>query len=402
MTTLAPPLRPRPRYAPVRHLGPHWYATVMGTAIVGTAGTAPAPGLTWIPGFRAACGAVWALAFALLLAVGTARALHWIRLRDRALAELRDPAVAPFQGCAAMALVAVGGGALTAGRELLGPAAVALGTVLWTAGTALGLLVAVGIPYLMVARRLVAGQPGAGTGAGGSAGAGTGGSAGTGAGAGPGPGASPVWLLPVVAPMVSAASGPLLAQRLPAGQPREALLLFCCALFGLSLLATLLMLPLIFGRLVSGEPLPLPSTPTLFLVLGPLGQSTTAAAAFAGAAPGVPGARELAVAYGVPVTGFALMWLALASAVVVRSLRRGLGFSMTWWAFTFPVGTCVTGTAGLARLTGLPALGWLAAGLYALLLAAWATAAVRTVRGLAGGGLLAAPREPRPATARTR
>lgn len=47
--------------------------------------------------------------------------------------------------------------------------------------------------------------------------------------------ASPVWLLPVVAPMVSAAPGPLLVPELPEGQWREAPLLACCATFGLSL-----------------------------------------------------------------------------------------------------------------------------------------------------------------------
>jgi tellurite resistance protein TehA-like permease len=79
---------------------------------------------------------------------------------------------------------------------------------------------------------------------------------------------------------------------------------------------------------------------------------------------------------------------------------------LAWWAFTFPVGTCVTGAEGLARHTGLVALDALAIALYALLLAAWATAAARTVRGLVSAELLAGPRRapaaPRPATARTR
>ena len=61
---------------------------------------------------------------------------------------------------------------------------------------------------------------------------------------------------------------------------------------------------------------------------------------------------------------------------------------------------------GLARHTGLVALDALAVALYALLLAAWATAAARTVRGLVSAELLAGPRRapaaPRPETARTR
>ena len=60
---------------------------------------------------------------------------------------------------------------------------------------------------------------------------------------------------------------------------------------------------------------------------------------------------------------------------MVRAVRAGMRFAMTWWAFTFPVDTCVTGAASLSRHTGLHAFSWLAAGLYAVLVAAWLTAA---------------------------
>ncbi|QGV81519.1 TDT family transporter [Streptomyces ficellus] len=363
------PTAPVYRAPAVRHLGPNWYATVMGTAIVANAG-ASLP--VAVPGLRTACAAVWTLSLLMLLTLLAARSAHWWHHRDQARAHLLDPAVAPFYGCLAMALVSVGGGAVIVGRDVIGPdAAVAVDAVLYVAGTVVGLAVAVAVPYLMVVHHRV-------------------------------DAASPVWLLPVVSPMVSAALGPLLVPHLPPGQWRWTLLVACYGMFGLSLLATLVMLPLVFGRLMTGGPLPLALTPTLFLVLGPLGQSTTAANQFADAAPpGLPHAAGLAVLYGVPVMGFALLWLALAGAMVLRARRRGMGFGMAWWAFTFPVGTCVTGAEGLARHTGLDGLRWLAVALYVLLLVAWLTAAVRTARGLAGGVLLAAPPAPRPVTART-
>ncbi|MFV0136986.1 TDT family transporter [Streptomyces sp. HMX87] len=385
MVTAAQPLprvAVRPVRAPaVRHLGPNWYACVMGTSVVATAGAALPPR---VPGLRTACTTVWAFSLVLLVAVLAARALHWRHHRDQARAHLLDPAAAPFYGCPAMALSAVGGGTLTVGRDWLGlPTAVGLGAVLFTAGTAIGLAAAVAVPYLMAVRHRV--EPAQ---------------------------AGPVWLLPLVAPMVSAAVGPLLVPHLPAGQPRQTLLVACVALFGMSLLAVLAMLPLVFARLVTGGPLPLALTPSLFLVLGPLGQSTTAVGQFADVAPGVVpasydrGFGVLAVLYGVPVMGFALLWLCLATAHVVRARRHGMRFSMTWWSFTFPVGTCVTGAESLARHTGLVVYEGLAAALYAVLVAAWTVAAVRTGRGLVSGALLAAPRPapaaPRPATARTR
>ncbi|MFE7319063.1 TDT family transporter [Streptomyces sp. NPDC057555] len=355
----------------VRQLGPNWYAAVMGTAIVANAGaTLP---LT-APGLRTAYQMVWALSALMLLTLLTARAVHWARHHDQARRHLLDPAVAPFYGCLAMALLAVGGGTLAVGRDVLGePAAVAADTVLWSAGTLIGLVAAAGIPYLMVARHTI-----------------------------PEGSASPVWLLPLVAPMVSAALGPALVPHLPPGQPRETLLLACYAMFGMSLLMTLAVLPLVLGRLFHHGPLPLALTPTLFLVLGPLGQSTTAVNNLADAAPGVVppsyahAMSAFAVLYGVPILGFALLWLALAAALVLRAARHGMGFAMTWWGFTFPVGTCVTGAAGLARHTGLAAFDWLTVALFAVLVTAVAVAGTRTAHGLATGRLLAPPR---PATA---
>lgn len=383
MVTVAQPLSVTPvhRAPRVRHLGPNWYASVMGTAILGSAGVAlPVRG----PGWRDLFEAAWALSLIMLVALLAARTLHWTHHRDQARADLLNPAMAPFYGCLSMALLSVGGGALTAGRALIGTeTAVALDTVLFTTGTAVGLAAAVTVPYLMAVRQRAELSQ-----------------------------ATPVWLLPLVAPMVSAALGPLLVPHLPPGEPRETLLLACFALFGLSLLATLLMLPLVFARLVTSGPLPLALTPTLFLVLGPLGQSTTAVGRIADTAPGVVpapydrGLGVLAVLYGVPVMGFALLWLALATAHVVRARRRGMGFAMTWWAFTFPLGTCVTGAAALARHTGLAVYDGLAVGLYAVLAVAWSAAAAGTVRGLLSGELPAAPppapAAPRSGTGRTR
>lgn len=354
----------------VRHLGPNWYAAVMGTAIVANAGAVlPLD----VPGLGVAYRVVWALSALMLLTLLAARAVHWARHGDQARRHLLDPAVAPFYGCLAMALLAVGGGTLAVGREVIGePAAVAADAALWVLGTLVGLTCAVAVPYLMVTRHRI--EPSS---------------------------ASPVWLLPLVAPMVSAALGPALVPYLPAGQWRAALLFACYALFGMSLLATLLVLPLVVSRLIHHGPLPLALTPTLFLVLGPLGQSTTALANLAHAAPGAVDASAahamgaFAVLYGVPVMGFALLWLALATAMVVRAVRNGMGFAMTWWGFTFPLGTCVTGAAGLARSTGLAAFDALAVGLFVLLVAAVAVAGTRTAVGLARGNL---PAPPQPAT----
>ncbi|MGW2509743.1 TDT family transporter [Streptomyces scopuliridis] len=360
----------------LRQLGPNWYAAVMGTAIVASAGAALPQR---IPGLRAGCTVVWALSAVMLAVVATARAAHWLRHRDQARLHLLDPAVAPFYGCLPMALLSVGGATLAVGRDVLGErTAVVVDAVLFGTGTVIGLVVTVSILYLMLVQHRL----------------------------GPAD-ASPAWVLTVIPLMVASAVGPALVPHLPAGQARETLLFGCYAMFGLSLFATLTLLPLIFGRLMLHDLLPLALTPTVFIVLGPLGQSTTAVGQLADVAPtAVDGSyahalRAFAVVYGVPVMGFALLWLALSTALVVRALRRGMPFSMTWWAFTFPIGTCVTATEGLARHTGLTAFQWPAVGLFVLLVLVWAVVWAGTLRGVFSGALPAGPGEARPEAVRT-
>ncbi|MCM1970510.1 hypothetical protein [Streptomyces sp. G1] len=71
-----------------RHLGPNWFASVMGTGIVANA-AASLP--LRFPGMRAAATVVWAGAALLLLALCAAWAVHWARHRDNARAHGAHP-----------------------------------------------------------------------------------------------------------------------------------------------------------------------------------------------------------------------------------------------------------------------------------------------------------------------
>jgi tellurite resistance protein TehA-like permease len=97
--------------------------------------------------------------------------------------------------------------------------------------------------------------------------------------------------------------------------------------------------------------------------------------------------QAFGVVYGVPVWGFALLWGAIAGAITVRTAREHLPFSLTWWSFTFPVGTCVLGTSELALHTGSNLFRVAAVLFYLGLVAAWIAVALRTARGSLRGAL---------------
>lgn len=85
------------------------------------------------------------------------------------------------------------------------------------------------------------------------------------------------WLMPVVPPMVSAATGALLIPHVASAQGWLTLLLACYAMFGISLFASVIIITQIWSRLVTYKPGPAVMVPTMWIVLGPLGQSVTAA-----------------------------------------------------------------------------------------------------------------------------
>ena len=358
-----------------RDLGPNWYASIMGTGIVAiAAATLPFR----VPGLHVFALVVWALAAAALVALTAAWAVHWTRHTDRARAHANNPVMAPFWGAPAMALMTVGTGTLLLGRDWIGlGAAIDADWVLWGLGTALGLVTATWIPFLMMTRHEI--KP---------------------------DGAFGGWLMPIVPPMVSAANGALLIPYAPAGQARETLLLGCYAMFGISLFMSVIIITLLWGRLITYKTLPAVMVPTSWIVLGPLGQSVTATGNLAKVAglTGMPGpypagANVFALLYGVPTWGFAMAWLVIAAFITLRAIRKGMPFALTWWSFTFPVGTCVTGTIALASRTDLDMFRYAAAGLFLLLLAAWLIVAVRTLHGSLRGRLFLPAPAPQPVPA---
>lgn len=350
----------------VGYLGPNWFASIMGTGIVANAAaTLPVQ----IPGLHGFALGVWVADALLLLVLVSAVVAHWLHHPTVARGHVYNPQMAQFYGAPPMALLTVGAGAVLVGKNLIGlQAAVDLDWVLWVGGTLGGLYTAVFIPYLLFTQHNVEADAAFGG-----------------------------WLMPVVPPMVSAATGALLIPHIPEGAGRATLLYACYSMFGLALVASIIIITLIWSRLahygISGTS----RVPTLWIVLGPLGQSITAAgllgtnASLAVGREVANGMNVMAILYGVPVWGFAVLWITLATMLTIRTARRKLPFALTWWSFTFPVGTFVTGTTGLAVHTALPAFRWAAVVAYCCLLAAWGLVAVRTAHGSLRGELFRAP-----------
>lgn len=353
----------------LHHHGPAWFTCVMGTAAVAIAAALlPVDGAA----LDALAVGAWGLAFVLLALFGAAAAVAWRRGHRSLRRDALDPAVAPLLAAPPIAVLSVATSTLLTGPAVLGaPAALAVGALLWVGGTAGGLAVAVVVPAAKFSRHTLTSDTWMAT-----------------------------WILPTVPPLVSAAGAAELAPHLPAGQWQLSLLLVAGAMAGATLVATLAGIAMLWARLAFHRVGEAAAAPTLWLVLGPLGQAVTAAVLLGDAAadiaggPAGTGLHVAALVVSLPLWGFAMLWLAIAAALTADVARRHLPFTLGWWGFVYPLGTCTTGSALLAEVTGAAVFGAAAAVLFAALLAAWLLAAAGTIRGTVRGDLVAVPPAP--------
>ncbi|MBV7314098.1 TDT family transporter [Shewanella sp. NIFS-20-20] len=347
-------------------IGPNWFASVMGTGIIANAAAGLPIFADKLTGFAILVWVIAALMLLVLLVVKVWQTLMRPHLIKR---QLNDGVMAQFFGAPPMAMLTVAGGAVLVGHHVIPEVwAINLGWGLWIAGTITGLLTAIVIPYLHFTRYEM-----------------------------PDDAAFGGWLMPVVPPMVSATIGALLIPHATSLVVQQTLLYACYAMFGLSLVTSLVIITLIWSRLAHAGTSGGARVPTLWIVLGPLGQSVTAIGSLGGVAltilpaPFAASFHTMALLYGVPVWGFAFYWSIIAALLTLRAMRRKMPFALTWWAFTFPVGTCVTGTTQLAHYTELAIVAWGAVALFCGLLAAWLIAAIGTLKGLKHGHILKVP-----------
>ncbi|WP_228098309.1 TDT family transporter [Chitinilyticum piscinae] len=349
-------------------IGPNWFASVMGTGILAIAGKLQP---IRFPGLELIITSAWLAATLLLIVLLIAATWNWCSRPAALNALLDDPVGIQFFGAPPMAILTVGTATMLVGPQHIGlELAMFIKIGCWLTGTILGFACAVLVTFRLFTRLQVKHDSAFGG-----------------------------WLMPVVPPMVSAAAAAQLIPYIEDALWRHSLLVISYSLFGMSLIASLVIISLIWSRLAHYGSSGGVRVPTLWIVLGPVGQSITAAGglgiaavAYDGATlPFAEGLLNIGLFYGLVMWGFMWLWMALAILLTWRAIRRQMGFALTWWSFTFPVGTCVTGTCVLSIMLKLPLFRWIALLLYAVLLCAWLLVFAQTLRGVISGKLLRPP-----------
>ncbi len=194
-----------------------------------------------------------------------------------------------------------------------------------------------------------------------------------------------IFMAPVGMVVIPVAGAPLLVV-----QP-EALHDLALTINGIGLGAGIFMylalLALALHRFYVHKRLPAMMAPTFWINLAPLGITVVSMLNLVAVTP-FAGDKSAYLMAAFLIWGFGAFWLVLAMLFTwsVRNVAP-LPFSLTWWAFTFPLGAFTLGSQRLSEAAGLStplAFGWLA---WILLAGIWTLTLAKTIGGVASGKL---------------
>ena len=350
----------------IRQFTPNWFAVVMGTGVLALAVPQSMP---WLAGVAEG---LWWLAIGLFVLFSLLYGARWLMFFDEARRIFTHSTVSMFFGTIPMALATLLNGALAFGLARFGDGILPWVEALWWLDVALALLCGVAIPFLMFTRQEHSIDQ-----------------------------MTAVWLLPVVAAEVAAASGGLLAVHLDDAARQFQVLITSYVLWAVSLPVAFSILTILILRMALHKLPPAHMAASSWLALGPIGTGALGMLLLGGDAPaifaanGLAGfgeiARGLGLIAGIVLWGCGFWWLLTAVLITLRHLHQGMPFNLGWWGFTFPLGVYALATLKLAVWLKLGFFQTFGGVLVLALIGMWSVVAWRTVRGAWRGELFVSP-----------
>ncbi|KAE9658159.1 C4-dicarboxylate ABC transporter [Pseudomonas sp. PB105] len=358
----------RPREV-IRQFTPNWFAATMGTGVLALA-LAQLP--VNLPVLHTIAEGLWMFTIGLFILFSVLYAARWVMFFHEARRIFGHSTVSMFFGTIPMGLATILNGLLLFGLPRWGVEVIPVAEALWWLDVAMALACGVLIPFMMFTRQEHSIDQ-----------------------------MTAVWLLPVVAAEVAAASGGLLAPHLADAHSQLVMLVTSYVLWAFSLpvafsILTILMLRMALHKLPHAS-----MAASSWLALGPIGTGALGMLLLGGDAPaifaanGLPGVGEIAngigLIAGVTLWGFGLWWMLIAVLITLRYLRAGIPFNLGWWGFTFPLGVYALATLKLANVLHLTFFYVFGSALVLALALMWLIVARRTVQGAYKGELFVSP-----------
>lgn len=353
----------------IRQFTPNWFAATMGTGILALA-------LGQLPGHSMLLTgigeALWLFNILLFTVFTLMYAARWVFFFDEAKQIFGHSTVSMFFGTIPMGLATIINGLVQYGLPNWGDGVIPLAHALWWLDVAMALACGVLIPFMMFTRQEHSIDQ-----------------------------MTAVWLLPVVAAEVAAASGGTIAPHLADTSAQFTMLITSYVLWAYSVPVALSILVILVLRLALHK-LPHESmAASSWLSLGPIGTGALGMLVIGNDAPaifaahGMSGAGVVAggigVVSGVLFWGLGLWWMLLALLITARYAKGGIPFNLGWWGFIFPLGVYAVTTLKLGATLNLAFFDVLGIILVMMLAIMWLVVATKTAAGAYRGNLFVSP-----------
>lgn len=357
-----------PREA-IRQFTPNWFAATMGTGILALA-LAQLPFA--IPGLYRLAEALWLLNIGLFILFSVMYAGRWLLFFDEAKQIFGHSIVSMFFGTIPMGLATIINGFIVFGLPRWGVAVIPLAEALWWLDVVMAVACGVLIPFMMFTRQAHSIDQ-----------------------------MTAVWLLPVVAAEVAAASGGLLAPHLTDASGQFVMLITSYVLWAYSVPVALSVLVILLLRMALHKLPHENMAASSWLSLGPISTGALGMLLMGADAPAIFAAQGMAgiggVAQGIGLIsgilfwGLGLWWMLLALFITLRYIKEGIPFNLGWWGFTFPLGVYALVTLKLGATLHMQFFAWFGTGLVLLLVLLWLLVASKTLAGAYRGNLFVSP-----------
>ncbi|WP_456453702.1 tellurite-resistance/dicarboxylate transporter [Thermococcus sp.] len=327
----------------IKDFAPSWFASVMGTGALALVSKVYSSKLSILG--SVARGLTYfntALFFILLIPW----VLRWLKYRKNAMDDLYHPLVCHFYGTIAIAMLVLSADYLL----ILGDSSIA--RIFWLMGMPLTIFFSFLIPYLMFIQERIDIKN-----------------------------VTPAWFIPPVGLIVIPLSGAPLMGTFQ-GFWKEFAVTVNYFAWGARFFLYLALFAIVMHRFIAHEPLPCGIAPAIWINLGPIGAGTSTLYMLIKNSEFIT-VKELFFGFGFIFWGFGVWWLAMAIIMTLHYLRRlNLPYSLSWWAFIFPLGAYVSATFNVGKILGLNIIINFGFALYWLLFALWIITGIKTVKHL--------------------
>lgn len=298
----------------VKNFSPAWFAAVMGTGIFSIASNYYAYYWTWLHNLSVI---LWSMNIVLFLLLLIPWILRWCLWRDRAFGDLNHPITGQFYATMPIGCSVLAADFLLCGPDYISaPLLLIIAKALWITGALLSLTTAIITPVLHYFNKITIED------------------------------INPAWFMPPVSLIVVPIAGTAL---IPYWSPslQKILLVLNYGFWGTGFFLFLFMAVICFYRFFVALPLPGALMPTIWIFLGPIGAGTISLLKLSSVSSPFLGSLVPSVIniLGLIYWSFGFWWLIAASLItIIYILKRNLPYSLSWWAFTFPLGVYTVAT----------------------------------------------------------